>query len=136
MIIEEALYAHLNTYANLTALVGNRIYPLVLPQKGSYPAITYQKVSGPRLHALQTDPGTAHPRFQISCWAQTYSKAKAVVKQVQAALQDFSGIMGGAGGVQVDAVLFENEFDLYEEETEGKTGLYHIPVDFIIWHQE
>lgn len=136
MVIEEALYAHLSTFAGLAVLVSNRIYPLVLPQKGTYPSITYLKVSGRRLHALQTDPGMASPRFQISCWAQTYTQAKAVAKQVQAALQNFSGVMGGAGGVQVDAVLFENEFDLYEDETEGKTKLYHVPVDFIIWHQE
>lgn len=132
VVIEEALYAHLSAYANLTALVSNRIYPKILPQKGTYPAITYQKISGPRLHTLQTDPGTARPRFQISCWAQTYNQAKAVAKQVQIALQDFSGVMGGVGGVQVDAVLLENEYDAFEDET----GLYQVPVDFIIWHQE
>lgn len=132
MNIEEAIYSYLKDNAGLAALVSDRIYPLTMPQNCTMPAVTYRKVSGPRIHTMGTDPGLAYPRFQFSCWGSSYSSAKNVAKKVQAALQDYKGQMGGALGVVVQASIMENELDLYEPDT----GLYHIPVDLVIWHEE
>ena len=132
MVIEEALYAYLSSHAGLTALVSTRIYPLVMPQNATLPAVTFSKISGPRAHAMQQDAGLAYPRFQVSCWGGTYKQAKEVAGQVRAALQDYTGTMGGAGGVVVSGVFLEDENDLYEPGTQA----YHIAIDFIIWHLE
>ncbi|MEW5921568.1 MAG: DUF3168 domain-containing protein [Bacillota bacterium] len=132
MVIEEALYAYLSSHVGLTALVGSRIYPLVMPQGTTLPAVTFSKVSGPRVHAMQHDAGLAYPRFQVSCWGSTYKQAKEVAAQVRAALQDFKGTMGGPGGAEVSGVFLEDETDLYEPNTQ----IYHVALDFIIWHNE
>ncbi len=132
MFIEEALYSYLSGHAGLTNLVGTRIYPLVMPQNISLPAATFSKVSGPRVHAMQKDAGMAYPRFQVSCWGITYKSTKEVAAQVRAALQDFKGTMGGAGGVVVGGVFIQDENDLYEPGTH----VYHVALDFIIWHDE
>lgn len=132
MVIEEALYTYLSSHTGLTVLVSNRIYPVVMPQGTTLPAVTFSKVSGPRVHAMNRDAGLAHPRFQVSCWGATYKQAKDVAAQVRAALQDFKGTMGGAGGVVVSGVFIQDENDLYEPGTH----VYHIALDFIIWHEE
>ena len=132
MFIEEAIYSYLSGHAGLTALTGTRIYPLVMPQNTILPAVTFSKVSGPRVHAMQKDTSTAYPRFQVSCWGSAYKQAKEVAAQVRAALQDYKGTMGGAGGVAVGGVFLEDENDLYEPGTQ----VYHVALDFIIWHLE
>ena len=107
MKIEEALFLHLKNYAPLVDLVGQRIYPLVSPQNSTLPVITYQKISQVRERTLSSPaPKVVRARFQISCWAASYAEVKEVAEQVKAALQDYSGLMGGGDGVQVLAVSY------------------------------
>jgi len=87
MRFEEALFAHLKAFTGLKSLVDERIYPLVLPQKAVLPAVTYQKISGERLHKLQGDTGFTRPVYQLSCWAENYAQCKAVAEQVRLCLQ-------------------------------------------------
>ena len=134
MIIEEALYTYLSTHAGLSALVSTRVYPVVMPQGCTLPAVTYQKIDGPRVHAMGSDAGLAHPRFQVSCWGSTYKSTKDVAAQVRAALQDYTGTMGGAGGVSVGGVFLDDENDLFDDA--AGTGVYHVALDFIVWHTE
>jgi len=130
--LEESLYAYLKAYAGLSALVGSRIYPLILPQPPTLPAVTYFKVSLVNKRTLASPSNVLKQvRVQFSCWADTYSEAKSVAAQVKLALQDFRGEMGGAGGVQVLDGNIINEQDLYETDT----GIYHVPVDVLIMHE-
>jgi len=130
MNLEEALFAYLKDHAGLKALVGTRIYPLILPQPPTLPAVTYFKVSlvNRRVMASPSDV-LKQVRVQFSCWANTYSETKSVAEQVKVALQDFAGQMGG--GVQVLDGNIINEQDLYEDDT----GIYHVPVDVLIMHE-
>jgi len=132
MNLEEALFAYLKDYAGLKALVSTRIYPLILPQPPTLPAVTYFKVSMVNKRTLASPSNVLKQvRIQFSCWANTYSEAKDVAEQVKLALQDFRGEMGGAGGVQVLDGNVINEQDLYETDT----GIYHVPVDVLILHE-
>jgi len=133
MQIGEALYSYLSSYAGLTALVGNRIYPLILPQGVTLPAVTYTQISGPRVHCMGSDPGLTHPRFQVSVWAESYSDMATVAAQVRAALQDYSGTMGGDDGVVVQRIFLEDETD---RNFEPNTKTFRRDLDFIIWHEE
>jgi len=132
MIIEEALYAYLTNYAELTALVGDRIYPVILPQNTTLPAVTFQRISGIREYSQSGPSGLAHPRFQFSCWAEKYEEAKAVAEQIRLALEGYKGMMGGSDGVRVDAIYVEDDHDIYDPETKE----YHVALDAIIWHEE
>ena len=132
MLLEQALYSYLSGVAGLTALVSTRIYPLMMPQDVTLPAVTYQRISGPRVHTMGTDPGLESPRFQLSSWASSYSSVKAVAEQVRLALQDYAGTMGGAGGVVVQRAFLEGDQDFYEPDT----LIYQVASDFIIWAEE
>ena len=119
----------LTGYAGLTALIGSRVYPLKMPQKPTLPAVSYQRIDGPRESAIASDMGMAHPRMQVDCWASTYAGVKAVATQVRAALQRWSD--AAASPVVLDSLL-ESDQDLYEAEVE----IYRVSMDFIIWHRE
>jgi hypothetical protein len=51
-----------------------------------------------------------------------------------AALRDFSGIMGGEGGVTVQRIFYEDSTDLYEPVADGVRRCGRA-LDFIIWHE-
>ncbi len=132
MLIEVALANQLLANTGVAALVSTRVYPVRLPQGGTYPAITYSKVSGSRIRTMGSHEDSANPRVQVSCWGKTYADAKGLANAVRIALDRFSGTLGGMGGVDVSAILLENELDLDDPETK----LYHVPLDFLVWYTE
>lgn len=108
-MIEETLFTRLSTFAGLTALVGTRIYPLIMPQGVVHPAVTYQRISSTRESCMVDDDGIVRSRFQVSVWANTFASARAIIDQVRQALQRWS-----TTGVQDTFILAE--YDLYDEE--------------------
>lgn len=128
-MIEEALYTYLIAHAGLSALVGDRVYPLVAPQDATYPLVVYQRISGIRIHSHSGPSGLASPRFQFSAWGESFSDAKNVAEQVRLALDGYAGTMGS---LAVGACLIATELDQYEPDT----GLYRTILDFFIWHEE
>ncbi len=132
MEIGAAIYSHLSGTSDLSALVGTKIYPVVAPQNVNLPFVTYQMISGVRIHAMIKDPGLTRPRFQLTSWSTSYATVQAVAKQVRLALQDYSGTMGGSSGVPVQRIFFENEIDLVD--TDDGRVTHYCAQDFIIWH--
>lgn len=127
--LEAALLTRLTAYGDLTALISSRVYPLILPQEPTYPAVTYQRIDGPREHGMTQDHGLPHPRIQIDSWGKTYASAKAVATQVRGALQRWSD--AGASPVVLDCFL-ESDEDGYEPEA----GTYKVSQAWTIWHRE
>lgn len=136
--LEEGIYARLAAFAALTALVpAARITPAPLPEGQLLPAVTFQKLDGPRVAAMGDDPGLSYPRIQVTCYAKDASgksrlgNALDVAKQVRAALQRFRGT---AGGVVFQDIYLEDERDLGDEGELSPMRAYAI--DFVAWHQE
>ncbi|MCK9600682.1 MAG: DUF3168 domain-containing protein [Sphaerochaeta sp.] len=138
MNIEQALYSYLSGYSGLTAIVGYRIYPVIRPKDSSLPAVVFQKISDSPFHTLEKDPSFTRSRFQFTGWAKDidggasgYAQCKDIAAQLKAALRDYSGTMGGVGGVNVSGALLENESDGYEDSTDE----YRCDLDFFIFHE-
>ena len=125
MNIEESLYTAL--VAAGTA-AGARVYPQLLPQNPTFPAITYSRIASRREYAHGGTTAINDILFQVSCWGATYTAAKALSAQVQAALAGFTGLLGGPAGEYVGKSLVVDEADLYDPET----GIFHVPVSFSI----
>lgn len=132
MVIETALYTYLKGYAGLNALVSTRIYPREMPQSPTLPAVVHQDVSTEEVHAMGTDPGILSPTYQFACWAATAAGAKAVARQIRLAFRNYSGIMGGAGGVTVHHAEPGNEFSDRDPQTE----LFRTLIEVKITYQE
>lgn len=78
------LVAELAADPNLTALVGARMYPAVLPQGGQLPALVYNIISTVPENTLDGDAADRlnTVRVQIDSWAKKYADAHAVADAV------------------------------------------------------
>jgi hypothetical protein len=134
MNLYTALGHRLSNYSGLSALVGARIYAIKLPQNVTYPAVTFQVISGlPRTHLMGSDDSLAAPRVQVSAWDTSLTDATAVADQIKAALQDFTGTMGGDGGITVQRIFLESEQILIFDP---EVDVIQIAQDFLIWREE
>ena len=135
-VLEEGLHSYLSTYAGLVALIGDRVYPLRIPQTGTLPCLTYQRISTPRIHT-HDNTGIAgdltSPRFQFDAWAETNKSVKDITDQVRAALNGKTGSIGTApSAITIRAALADNETPEYDPDSE----LYRSRSDYIIWIEE
>lgn len=137
MSLESVLYSRLSGFAGLTALVGTRIYPSVLPQDVQYPAVSFHRIGGQPIPAAGSDPALKPLRVQVDCWAQdgasapgttdAYDSAASVAAQVLAALRRWRN--AGSG---VQAVYVENEgLDLFE----AASLVHHRVLEFTVWFE-
>lgn len=133
--IDDALVARAAAVAGLTALIGAqpnmRLYPAdAVAQESTRPYLTYQLISGPRGHAMGSDPGTVTARFQFTCWADDSTSARGVTDQLMAG---FRRVRGTISGVVIDDILVENEQDLGRNQD---TRYWQRVVDLIVRYRE
>lgn len=132
--VECALYDILVNYPAVNMLVDTGIYPNIVPQDASMPAITYQQISGPRHHDLNNTIGMVNARYQFTCWAETYAEAKEVAAAVRLALDNYSGT---SLETVIDIIHLDNEGDMPEmmagADVLRRYGKY---LDFMVWFRE
>lgn len=127
MTLEEGLVTFLEAFS--PAIAEGRIHPLVLPQNTDLPAVTFQRISGPRVRSLSGPGGKARPRIQLDAWANTYTEAQALATQLRQALDGYKGLMGT---VQVDNVSLATDWDRNDPNREIKG----VSMDFMFSHVE
>jgi hypothetical protein len=132
--IERAIVSVLTNDATVAALVGTRIYPLIMPQAASRPAITYQQIGGYRWQTVASAAGVVDSRFQLNCWGDDYADADSLADAVRQALDGYSGI---AATVTIVAVQIEDEGDIIDM-TGGLSAVQPMGkrIDFRIWFKE
>lgn len=96
---------------------GTRVYPHILPQSPTYPAVTYQQVSAVRTHAMGNTGPVVRVRMQVNLWGRTYAEARTLASETLARLGRFADTIGTT---RVLDVLLDNEFDTYESETQTR----------------
>jgi hypothetical protein len=133
MEIDEAILAYLSGYAGLTALQSDRLYLTEAPQNPTYPLTIIEFISEETTDTfIQPTSELTADTFQFSVWATTRKAADSVARQIKKAFKNYSGVMGGAGGVTVDAVMQVNKLKDFDEATKIYRTLY----EFQIWYQE
>ena len=132
MTLEEAFYSDISSVTNVTNLVGTRIYPLVLQQEDMFPAITYQRISTPRIYSLSGHTGLTTTRFQIDIIADSLAMAHTISELIRIRYSSFTRLMGGVSGVQIANIVLDDEQHFYDEVTKKRT----IIIDLIINYYE
>lgn len=114
MSVETDLKTALENDSGVNGIVSTRIYPVLLPDNVTYPAIAYSLIS--------TNPvgsnGCYQSRIQIDGYAATY----AAVKSIRDALIALAN--------SVNHYTPQVNVDAYEDDSR----VYHQPVDFMIIH--
>ena len=109
--------------AGLSALVGNKVFALVIPQGTKLPCITFQRIGGMPANTLSGHSGLEEIDLQIDVWARDYDEAKAIAKAVRAAMPP--------SGPLFSAHLIEDQ-DLYEDGT----NYFRVNMEFKVWFLE
>ena len=131
--IETGIYAHLYADATVLALVSTRIYPLAVPQTGSFPAITYQRISGSHVRSHSGPSGLSVARYQLTCWASTYAGAKALAEAVREAMDAVSGTWNS---IAVGASFLDSDGDTEQLTPASDTRTYGVRQDYEIHYAE
>lgn len=129
-MIERALRQRLLETQEITQIVGSKVFPIMLPEKVTLPALVFGRVSteGSRLSHSGTT-GIVTSGFEIGCIAKDVEVAKRLARLVRSA---FSGFSGSIEGFKIYRATVENEFDEYDPET----GTYQVPVEVYLTHDE
>lgn len=106
----------------VAALVSARVYPVLLPQTPTYPAVSYQRISN-----SGTNGSTAlrESRWQVNCWAATYAGAVSLSEAVKAAMEEHTDV-SQTPGIKYSRVV--NEFDDFDPDTE----IYRVILDVML----
>lgn len=124
MTFEADLKSHLGADSSITALVSDRISPLLLKDGSSLPAITYQAISGePQTDLSGGDGDMVRYRMQLNVWADSYLGAKALAELVRTRLK--------TAATNFKAVPNGSAQDVYEAQTK-RFGVY---MDFSFWYR-
>ena len=125
-MITEILEDRASTHSGLSALIGAgascRFYPLLIPEKGTLPAVSYQLISNP---SRTSRDGQAQQRWQMVAHASTYTAARQVAEQLKSAFE-WEGAT--SGGEYITSMYRVNELDLPYDEVLRR---YRVLVDFI-----
>lgn len=128
MTIAVLLQDALEENAGVAALTSTRIYPLILPQNPTMPAITYQRISGTGQDGTST---LRQSRWQVNCWSKRrdgaggYGEVQQLATAVKAALEEYIELSQTPG---INMARVVNELDDYEDETQ----VYRVIIDVIL----
>jgi hypothetical protein len=120
--------ALISAAAGVTAIVGTRVYPAMLPEGTALPAAVVRLVSNVRAGAIDA-AATQHAyraRVQVNALAAEFVQAQALRQAVKQAMKFQRGAIGGVTVASiVDDVDLPDDFD-------PELHAYVAPADFII----
>ena len=130
--IDEGIFYLLSHDTEVKLIVVKRIYPLMLPQNPTLPAITYQLISPMNLIAHNGAVGTAYCRYQINAFDDDFDGVKLLVDKIRLCMDGYKGAIGTTSTINVQAMLPDGGGDDYDPETKRFRSFR----DYVIWHDE
>lgn len=104
--VGKALRTKLLSYAGVSALVGQRMYPDALLQNATLPAIVYSKISTQRDHTTGDVTRLAHARFQLDCYGTSRDSSNDISHAIRASgICSYQGTTSGIYfcGTEIDS---------------------------------
>ena len=95
MGIEAGIYSRLSGSTAITALVGTRVYPQVVPQGASYPNIAFSVATDEVIHSTTGPTTLRQASLEVDCYSQnSYSTAISISEAVIEQLNTNSTVFG------------------------------------------
>jgi len=120
--IEVLVYRAMILDAAVTRLINTRVYPVVMPQDVTLPAVSYQRVSTDPVNHLGGYSGLKNAHIVINAWGRNYDEAKAIASAIHAAMD----------AARAFRCVLTNELDGYDQDVQ----LYVISHDYSCWGAE
>ncbi len=140
MTFRQTLLAKLTSLSALTAIVGERIYPGVLPGTLDLgrdgPALSIMIATYPRGHVLAGCDGTASARVILTAWSYRQSDADDATLAIWEAIDGVPANPWGDGTIEIMSCTQQDE---NEEQDAPKAGTdqwsYRIMTEYLIKHR-
>lgn len=129
MSLYAALYSFLAAQPALTDLVGDRIYPAIVPQQAALPALRIEidDDGGALDFAGQGDLIVSE--VQIDCLAPTLTQAQAMTGALRTALKNYRGVLGDR---MLAWSVLNTEYDTFEGALDD--GIFRISQAWTLTH--
>jgi hypothetical protein len=129
-----AVFTRLSTTTTITNIVATRIYPQTSPQGSVFPQLVYYVIGNQHQHTMDGPVGMTRQSLRIECYATQYADVAALRDAVRLR---FDGFRGTIAGVEILAVILENDYDQYHRpDDDTEIGVRSRVMDFIIWTGE
>lgn len=112
-MIEQGLYTLLSGDPTISAMVGDRISPVLLPEGSPMPAMTYQVTRGTSDPTFDTS-GLIKLFMQFDCFGLNYSDAAQLRKALVMVLNGYQGVL--SDGTNLQLAQFQQPVDFYIED--------------------
>jgi len=129
MNAQKAIYNILSNATGVTDIVGTKIFPVLVPQGTTFPAICYTQLQTDFKNTKDSNSRLDFTRIQIDSLALTYQQALAISSAVRSALNIVTA--GTYNGVKVSSVFVEDEVHFFDNVADFD-GVYQVSQDFTI----
>jgi len=133
---ESALVARLKSHPKLDEIIGERLFPLAIPEEidRSLPCLVYAITGNERARNLSGPSGIATARVHFDARSPSYPDCKAI----QELLRQYDGFRGPfAGDIRVCFAQIETHSDSYEWPDDGSDeGMQHLSVTYYFKYRE
>lgn len=126
MSLESAFRSMILSISSVTSLVSQRVFPGIIPENETLPAIRYLPVSGTREHSHDGVSGFQVQRIQVDCYAKTYAEVIALAAALEAGMDGFNG-----SSPATFAITLESDSDVYEEVPR----IWRRQMDFVVQYE-
>lgn len=127
--VNKAVYAIGQAASGITAIIGSRMYPIVLPQDGTLPAIVYRQTGGEVVQAMGGSPGLKRKMIQLLALSPDVSQMRQIVEEIRIAYDRYRGTIAG---VSINDIFVS---DVGAEGYDDTLQVFYGSVDLTIWHE-
>ena len=128
--IREAVIAYLKADPGVAAVLGNRMFPVVIPENVDvFPAAAVSRVFAEDWYDKTGSLGVTESRIECSTVAERKIDAVRAANAIRTAL---GGFHGDVGGLTVKICRFVEQVDMFEHNA----NLYQVTSDYRIVHKE
>lgn len=125
---------YLLTKTAVTDIVGTRIYPTVLPQNATLPAIVFDVFGGTPDDVLTGSSGSFRAVVDIECISTNHITSNDLAEQVRLVTQGYFGAMGDE---QVNASRLFSRSETYVQPIDGSdVGRHVVSITFEMTHNQ
>lgn len=130
--IERTLVEHLRGVSALTALVGQKIYPGIIPQGTALPAITFMPIGGGPTHSMTGSSGyeMREYRFTVYTDKKEVDTMLQITDALQTAIDGYRGSMGTTYVTVIQRIMLKDIRDFFEPDSEAHQRVLEFDIDY------
>lgn len=133
----KSLVAALMADPGVSAVAGDRVFPVRVPQVGSLPCVLWKVDAIDRREDLERPTGTAEASVRVAAGSANYLQCDALAGALRTLFDGFAGVLGGTGGVTVLSTVSDGEADAYDPPADNSDrGSFWIVLHYRFLHRE